>query len=135
MSYATDHRVRAKYRWYETIDEKSMTATVRYHDNDGEEIVKSVPIKFEVCPTCDGKGTHVNPSIDANGLSAEDFADDPDFAEAYHRGDYAVTCYGCNGRRVVPICMDDKVQQWIDAVIQTIALHDAEVEAERRVGA
>ena len=131
MTYATDQ----KYRWYETIDDKSMTATVRYHDEAGDETVKTVPIIFEVCPTCDGKGTHVNPSIDANGLSAEDFADDPDFAETSQRGLYDVACYGCNGRRVEPTCMDEQVQQWIAVEAQTTALYNAEVEAERRVGA
>jgi len=78
---------------------------------------------------------HVNPSIDANGISAETFAEDPDFAEAYHRGDYNVPCYECDRRRVVPICLDEEVQRGLDMVAATIAQHDAEVEAERQFGA
>jgi hypothetical protein len=50
-----------------------------------------------ICPICDGDGTHVNPSIDAHGLSREDFDDDPDFAEDYMRGVYNVACQTCGG--------------------------------------
>jgi hypothetical protein len=47
---------------------------------------------------CSGDGTTVNPNIDANGLSAEDFDDDPDFAEAYFRGEYDQACAACGGK-------------------------------------
>ena len=39
----------------------------------------------------------VNPSIDAGGLSYDDFCDDPDFEEAYFSGRFDVTCSACNG--------------------------------------
>lgn len=58
--------------------------------------------KYGVCGTCDGKGTHVNPSIDAHGISPEEFDDDPDFRDNYFSGMYDVACYECQGRRVVP---------------------------------
>lgn len=51
-----------------------------------------------ICPACQGEGKCVNPNIDSNGLTAEDFADDPDFAEDYMSGLYDVTCGACNGR-------------------------------------
>jgi hypothetical protein len=54
-----------------------------------------------VCPVCRGEGKTVNPCIDANGLTAADFAEDPDFAEDYMSGMYDITCRGCNGKRVV----------------------------------
>jgi hypothetical protein len=54
-------------------------------------------VTWIICTLCGGDGSHVNPSIDAHGLSAEDFADDPDFAEAYMRGDYDVSCRRCGG--------------------------------------
>jgi RecJ-like exonuclease len=54
--------------------------------------------KWCICPICDGDGTYVNPNIDGNGLTADDFNDDPDFAEAYFGGAYDVTCSTCNGR-------------------------------------
>ena len=50
-----------------------------------------------ICRTCRGEGTTVNPNIDANGLSAEDFYDDPGFAEDYMSGVYDVSCGACNG--------------------------------------
>lgn len=53
--------------------------------------------KWRICPACHGEGTCVNPNIDSNGLSAEDFADDPDFAEAYMGGAYDVNCGACGG--------------------------------------
>ena len=56
-----------------------------------------IPFKTVNCYQCDGKGTMVNPSIDAGGLSCEDFYDDPDFEEAYFSGRYDVTCSACNG--------------------------------------
>jgi DnaJ-class molecular chaperone len=57
--------------------------------------------KWIVCPVCEGEGVTVNPNIDAHGLTAEDFREDPDFAESYRRGDYDVRCAACHGQRVV----------------------------------
>lgn len=50
-----------------------------------------------ICPVCEGDGTTVNPSIDAHGLTHEDFADDPDFAEDYMSVTYDVPCGACDG--------------------------------------
>lgn len=135
MNYVTDNRVRAKNRWYEDLDETRMVASTRYHNDDGDEIVQEVPIRFDVCPTCNGKGKHVNPSIDSGGISQDQFDEDPDFAEGYHSGDYDVTCYGCDGKRVVAICLDEAVKKALDQVAATIAAHDAYVAAERAMGA
>lgn len=60
------------------------------------------PCKLVDCPTCRGKGKHVNPSIDAGGLTSEDFDRDPGFRAAYFGGSYDVSCYGCDGKRKVP---------------------------------
>ena len=57
--------------------------------------------KWIVCPVCEGEGKTVNPSIDCNGLTAADFAEDPDFAEDYRNGVYDVRCNACLGERVV----------------------------------
>lgn len=54
-----------------------------------------------VCPVCDGEGKTVNPDIDSNGLTREDFAEDPDFAKDYRAGAYDIICRGCQGRRVI----------------------------------
>ena len=68
-----------------------------------EEVTLRLPTKFEVCDLCNGKGTTVNPSIDAGGLSQEDFEEDPDFEEEYFSGRYDITCPQCRGKRVVPV--------------------------------
>ena len=54
-----------------------------------------------LCPVCEGEGKTVNPEIDSNGLTSEDFAEDPDFAEAYMSGAYDITCKACKGRTTV----------------------------------
>lgn len=53
--------------------------------------------KWVICPACSGEGSCVNPNIDANGLTREDFDDDPDFAEDYMSGVYDVRCGACGG--------------------------------------
>lgn len=68
----------------------------RDHD-DADEPPKADKSPWVICTLCHGDGTHVNPSIDAGGLSREDFDNDPDFAESYMRGDYDVTCARCGG--------------------------------------
>lgn len=50
-----------------------------------------------ICPACSGDGHCVNPNIDSHGLTAEDFAEDPDFAEDYRNGTYDVRCEACKG--------------------------------------
>lgn len=79
----------------------TMRIKLRSDDWDAETEL-DVPCKYEVCWRCEGKGTHVNPSIDGHGLTRDDFADDPDFAEAYFEGRYDITCQTCNGRNVLP---------------------------------
>lgn len=74
-------------------------APVLYLDDDTE---MELPTRWAVCPVCNGAGTHVNPSIDCGGLSAEDFDEDPDFAEDYMAGAYNVPCNRCGGRTTVP---------------------------------
>jgi len=137
LNYFQDSRVRAKGKgWYKTFDEKSMKATVEIFDEETEEEKEVVvSVEFETCPTCDGKGVHVNPSIDASGLSNEDFYEDLDFAEDYHNGIYDVVCYECEGLRVVPVCLDEKVQQYLNHVMETNHQIDAITAAEIRMGA
>jgi DnaJ-class molecular chaperone len=53
--------------------------------------------KWMICPACRGEGSCVNPAIDCNGLTAEDFYDDPDFYDAYMGGVYDEPCAACHG--------------------------------------
>jgi hypothetical protein len=96
------------HKWYDEFSEKGMTLTFTRENGDGEEVEITVRAQFDVCDVCDGKGSHVNPSIDSHGISAEEFADDPDFADSYFAGDYDVQCSACGGRRVVPVVADDE---------------------------
>lgn len=76
--------------------------TVKFFTHDGDEL--ELPGKHEVCPRCEGHGTHVNPNIDGNGLSAEDFDEaGPEFREDYLGGVYDVACEECRGARVVVV--------------------------------
>lgn len=84
---------------WKNINEKRMVGT--FVDLDDEE--HEVKMAYEVCPTCEGKGKHVNPSIDSHGLSYEDFREDPGFAEDYCSGFYDITCNQCAGKRVVTV--------------------------------
>lgn len=74
------------------------TAPVLYL-NDGTEA--ELPTEWVVCEVCSGEGKHVNPSIDCGGISAEEFRDDPEFADSYMRGDYDQVCNACQGRTTV----------------------------------
>lgn len=71
------------------------------------------PTKWVVCPKCRGKGTIVNPSIDGNGIPAEQFQEDLDFYEDYMSGMFDITCPHCKGRTTVSVpdfdlCSDDE---------------------------
>lgn len=104
-----DHREVAAYKckWYESLDERRMMATAIIYniDEEGCEYEEEVEMPFiwEVCPTCRGRGRHVNPNIDSNGISPEEFEEDPSFREDYFNGIYDVCCYGCNGKRVIAV--------------------------------
>lgn len=99
---------------------------------------RELPTKFEVCSVCHGNGSHVNPSIDCNGLSAEDFYEDPDFAEDYFSGTYDVPCNNCGGKRVEAVIDEDRCTQVeIDAYydgLQAERDYRAECLAEIRMG-
>lgn len=134
-NYYSDFRVRGANdsRWYQNIDERRMKAVVCWDDEE-----KEIPFRWGVCPTCDGKGSHVNPSIDANGLTAEDFYDDPDFAEDYSSGLYDVPCYECGGRRVVPeidLPENDPDYKAYLRQLEFDAAYDSMARMERMMGA
>lgn len=112
-----DHRYLARDsgKWWESIDGRKNVVSVKItcgHECEEcyggccEELIE-FPFKYEVCPTCGGKGKHVNPNIDSHGLTRDDFEQDPDFAEDYFSGLYDVDCYECNGTRVVPVIEEE----------------------------
>lgn len=130
LNYARDRRNcdRCPERLYVYVDQA-----------DGGQIEREIPTRWAVCDVCDGKGSHVNPAIDCNGLTGADFADDPDFANAYRNGDYDEPCRRCGGRSTVRVvdrdaCEADLLEAY-DA--DERAKWDAEAErlAEISVGA
>lgn len=99
------------------------------HLEDGTEL--HLPVKWAVCPGCDGEGSHINPGVDCGGLSAEDFAEDPDFAEDYMNGVYDVTCNVCNGRTTVPEVDWEKLSPEHRAAYEAQLKADDDYHAER----
>ena len=92
-----------------------------------------------VCDLCRGRGYYVNPGIDEYGITAEEFDEDPEFAENYHQGMFNVKCTKCSGRTTIPEIPTSIDTMWILNTIQQIADQRNEWiagdEAERRVGA
>lgn len=100
-NYQNDHRVRGgRDRWWTDVDERKMMARHKWDSEDGKQCWYK--FKYETCDTCDGKGHHVNPSVDCDGLTYEDMYDDG-FSEDYFDGVYDVDCYKCHGLRVIPV--------------------------------
>jgi hypothetical protein len=118
-------------RWWNAIDEGRMMARVDW-DYGGKD--DWVPITLEVCNSCDGRGRYVNPNIDRNGISSEEFYEDPEFEEMYMGGGFDVTCDECQGMRVSPrFAGDHKTGQQIEKMIAERHAHMAEIEAEQRM--
>jgi hypothetical protein len=122
-------------KWYLEFDEHRMMVT--FEEENGDEI--EIPVIYSVCDTCDGQGKHVNPSIDSNGITESEFAEDPDFRENYFSGMYDQTCNECGGRRVVPTPDPNRATphqiKLIADYIESMYRDDLERDAERRMGA
>lgn len=99
-----------------------------------EDVEVEVSISFAVCDLCEGRGKHVNPSIDASGISAEDFDEDPEFYHHYRAGHYDVACNQCKGRRVMPVVPPGAVASYLEARARDDAEYHREMMAELRMG-
>lgn len=107
-------------------------------DDVGDEVVLELPAKFALCPRCRGAGSHVNPAVDGNGISPQEFAEDPDFQESYFAGVYDVACERCGGEKVIKV-IDRARAKPIDLKIYDDQARverelEAEEAAERRFG-
>jgi hypothetical protein len=117
-----------------------MAPTIEWAETDeetGDEVVHRLPARFEVCGRCEGRGKHVNPAIDAHGLTREDFESDPDFEDAYFSGRYDIACVKCLGLRVVPVvdearCAPEVLQRYMEDR-RLAAKWDAEDRATQRM--
>ena len=94
-----------------------------------------IRIKMIVCPSCSGKGSYVNPSIDSNGISSNDECwEDDDFSSNYFSGYYDITCEDCNGNNVVPVPEDNNLfKEWEKRQQECISYH-MESNYERQMG-
>ena len=115
------------------------TIEITVFAEEGHEVELAIPAKFALCPRCRGRGSHVNPAVDGQGISQEEFDQDPDFQESYFRGDYDVACHRCAGEKVIKVIDRAKataaeLKIYLD---QQRELRDLEAEeaAERRAGA
>lgn len=106
---------------------------------EGEDLVE-IPARYEVCGRCMGKGSHVNPAIDGNGITMEEWHNEwsHEEQEAYMSGRYDVGCYECHGNRVVPVA-DEKTasQEQLDQYneyCEMVAFDRSIEESERRFG-
>jgi len=93
------------------LDPKRRIIIFTTEDDEENETEHTLPTKFEVCPTCKGSGTHVNPAIDAHGITRDEFDDDSDFEEDYLNGRYDVTCHECKGKNVVQVVDPSKADK------------------------
>jgi hypothetical protein len=83
---------------------KEFTAT----DEEGDEYQVELPTRFEVCPRCEGHGTHLREGIGEHAYSREEFEEafsDEEEREQYFKrgGRYDVSCERCSGTRVVAV--------------------------------
>ena len=135
MGFKMDKRYLAgNVKWYDSINESNMTAIINLEkilETDEDEFLElleksnienlelEVPITFNVCSICEGRGKYVNPNIDSNGLTYSDF-EDYEFRENYFAGMYDIKCNECKGKRVVPEIdynmLDKKIKQVIDYI-------------------
>jgi hypothetical protein len=119
-------------------------AVVTDHDGFTDRVIFNdctlrLRCETQVCPTCHGRGRHVNPNIDAGGISSDDECwDDDDFRDQYFNGGFDVTCSGCKGQNVIhaPVFDDMPVfiKEYIDDYDRDEAYYQAERLAEFRMG-
>ncbi|MAG27855.1 hypothetical protein CMI47_20200 [Candidatus Pacearchaeota archaeon] len=133
LNYENDSRVKAlhEHSWFVTLKEDNHSAWITLNEGLLEGLIDNeylpadhdgkfrVSVKRIVCEICRGRGEIVNPAIDASGLTAEDFDEDPEFYENYMSGAYDTLCSGCQGLRVqlipaYPEDLKDEIRAWED---------------------
>jgi hypothetical protein len=105
------------------------------YDEDGSEEVE-LPSHYEVCPRCEGKGSH---DCWEGGMTGDEMAEQgPDFFEDYMSGMYDAKCTVCKGLRVVEVVDRDRLSPDLlarfDKAEDERRGMEAEMEMERRLG-
>ncbi len=105
-----------------------------HNSDDSEEGKTKYPAKRIVCTCCDGRGSTVDPSIDSNGISQDEFDEDPDFQERYFSGGFDIICPHCEGNNVVLYPATEEGEKAYLASQKSEYAYHAECAAERRMG-
>jgi hypothetical protein len=110
-----------------------MTQEFTLTTEDGDEYKIELPVRFDVCPSCEGVGTHLHPAIGEHAYTVEEFAeefDDEERGEYFRQGGrYDVQCKECGGQRVVSVVDVDRCV----TAEQKLALLDMEREKNDRM--
>lgn len=103
---------------------------------DGETVI-IIPSHLEVCWRCSGRGRHVNPAIDGNGISAEQWESDWSYEERqdYLEGRYDVLCLECKGQNVVAVADEDDMSPEVLREWRSHLAFEAELRREERMRA
>ena len=127
------HIDRANYFNDPRVNPSTAIVVIEIEDPETGELCEvELPTVWQICNVCNGEGRHVNPSIDAGGLTQEDFAEDPDFLEDYMSGMYDVSCNACGGSGKVKVPDYDKLTDEQREALEAEQRADAEYEAMRR---
>lgn len=109
-------------------------------DETGEELVLWLTGKMQVCPACNGTGSHVRRDIDDSKLVELLDADgDYEGLERYYEGAYDVRCSECQGRNVQMLPDESeltaeqhrKIEDWYESERESMMIE----MQERRAGA
>lgn len=125
----------------------SRQITFTHETSRGVEHKHAIPARFDVCPSCDGHGSHLHPDIGGHAYSVDEFAeafDDDERGEYFRRGGrYDVECLTCHGRRVVDVPDEAEAARTSRgrrllalyfAIVEREAAAEAERAHERRMG-
>ena len=143
-----DKREAQIMRWWTATDGRAaeLNAFYREYFTNADEMLPGhypiparIAVRMDVCPVCDGRGSYVNPSIDAHGISAEQMAELGDeFAEDYRSGLYNIPCELCRGSNVVPVPMNNRIREMLrelaEEMLDALADDLAQTNAETRAG-
>ena len=102
---------------------------------DDDDCERKFPTEMIVCPSCKGTGSHVNPSIDGNGITQSEMYElGDDFMDNYLGGTYDIECIECNGRNVVEVVVEELLDFNQLKEYQSQLEYDAICMAERAAG-
>ena len=133
MHSQDEHIERLNYFRDPRVNPRTTRVVIEIEDPEtGEGVEIELPTKWVICNICNGEGRHVNPSIDAGGISSDEFLEDPDFAEDYFSGTYDVSCNACNGSGKVRVPDYDQLTEEQREALEEQQMADAAYEAERR---